>query len=134
MYIGELKEKSVVAEITLTELRKSTQWAPTAFVGFRSVDGTTQLRAYLMQYHSEDKTLLAGYSVVENGKPRPLRVLRANVPLHEAIIFRVERDTRGSVSVQMGDLKSVVIGDGASSLRPFISVSSAKATVSWVAK
>lgn len=132
MYVGESKEKSVVAEITLTELRGSTQWAPTAFVGFRSVDGAKQLRAYLMQYRSEDEALLAGYSVVESGKPKPIRVLREDIPLHETIMFRVERDTRGSVRVQMGDSTPLLIGGGAGNWRPFISVSSAKATVRWV--
>lgn len=134
MYVGKVKEKSVVAEITLGELHGSTQWAPTASVGFRSLDGNTQLRVFLMQYRPEHTTLVVGYNAVVDGKPKPLKLLMGDIHLHEPTIFRLERDAEGSVRAQVGSSKAVVIGDGASNLWPFISVSSAKATVNWGAE
>lgn len=130
-FLGESKYRSIVAEVTLTELDTVGPWAPSAFVGFRSANGKTQYKALLAQDNPTDTTLFSGYQLVTDGEAQPIKSLVNEIPLHEPIRFQVARSTGGDIRVQVAGSDAVVIGNTSSELLPFISISSAKAKLSW---
>ncbi len=133
-FLGESRHQSIVAEVTFTELDNVGRWAPSAFVGFRSAEGKTQFKALLAQDNPADTTLFSGYQLVKDGEAQTLKSLVNNIPLYEPIAFKVARVAGGDILVQVAGSDAVVIGNTSSELLPFITISSAKAKLSWTVR
>lgn len=134
LFIGEPGQQSIEAKIIFTELATTGSWAPSAFVGFRSVDRKMQFKIFLTQNNQADKTLLAGYQLVTEGNAEVPKLLINGIPIYEPVLFHVNRDPDGGIRIRVAGSDVIAIGHTKADLLPFISVSSAKGDVAWTVR
>lgn len=132
-FLGQSEQSRLVVALRFERLHPDSSWAPWVTAGFATVDRKDQVKAFVALPEPGAEKLNAGYQVVKDGEVKEQVVLVAGLPVSEEVQVQALRGSDGMVYIKVADREARVRLPHQDVDLPFALVSSATASLRWLA-